>query len=139
MKKSNFGNKIKSIYIHLIKKYNKQITDNMKNAIKIILTEKDNDNRNMLITQVKNIYQLTDKQLEEYMLVIKLEMLYTIMMENLRTIHELLCENPDLFNDMTEEMLEINNMRQEIENVLVKINEITKQTPTLNPTDVNEY
>jgi len=140
MKKSIFGNnKIEGIYVHLIQKYNKEITTNMKNAIKIILSEKDIDNRNMLINQVKDIYQLTDKQLEEYILVIKLELLYTIMMDNLSAISELLSENNDLFGDMEEEMLEINNMRQEIEDILVKIDEISKEKITLEETDNNEY
>jgi len=119
--------KFERLYFRLIEKYNINLTLELKNAIKIILAEQDENNKKMLIEQIKEVFKLSDKQLEEYMQVVKMEILYITIVDDLNAIIELVSENSSLFGEMNEEILEIESLKNEFMDVLVQIDRVSKE------------
>lgn len=106
---SRFGldDALKNIYIKLMEKYKGKLNDSLVNMIRIAINDSNSDSRRLQLEAIKESFNLSDKELNKYVTILRIESMYINMCNELEAILELVSNDEDLISDLSEEINEI--------------------------------
>lgn len=106
---SRFGldDALKNIYIKLMEKYKGKLNDSLVNMIRLAINDSNSDSRILQLDAIKESFNLSDKELNQYVTILRIESMYINMCNELEVILDLVTNDEDLINDLGEEIKEI--------------------------------
>ena len=98
-------NSLRTIYDKLYMQYKDTLNGGLKKMLEVAVSISDSESKKLQCEAIMETFSLTEKELKNYLLVVKIERMYNNFSRDLSDIVEIILEDDSLFRDFSSEIV----------------------------------
>ena len=107
LKHVGFDESFDNILSSLTSRYGNTLKGALLKMLEVTVSLKDDESKKLQCEAIKETFNLTDEELNDYLLIVKIKKMYQTLEEDLEMILEMISDDESLYNDLSEEINEI--------------------------------
>lgn len=128
IKNIGFDESFEKIYLNLISRYSETLKGTLRKMLEVAITLKDDESKRLQYEAIKETFNLNDKELTDYLLIVRIEKMYMDMNQELDIILEMISEDKDLYSELEDEIKGIIERKKVILSLVDKFSSKDKQS-----------